>query len=224
MSFLFFFQNTSGALVPTDRELSQDMAAAIIEDVVRPFFLFEGIFASSTLRLWDGNLDLLWDSVTWLGNGWFKGFSDVKEDNESNSKGLDILLSGVPSTLVSLILSEQNHACRGKLYLGLFDDTYTIIDDPYLLFEGSLSSPKINDSSDSCEVTLSYEDDLVILQNNKESRYNHESQQRFFPGDLGFEFVASIQNWSGFWGNKEKPKTQKQTKKPSRQKNKSKKR
>lgn len=204
-------------------ELSAEMIAALDEDLIRPFLLFKGVFTSSTLRLWTGTHDLSYDSQTWLGNGWLQGFSNVSEDNEISSKGIDIELSGVPSSLVSLILSEQAFSNTGQLYLGLFNSSMVIIDTPILLFSGKLSAPSINDSGDTSKIVLSYEDDLVILQGSDESRYNHESQQRHFPGNLGFEFVSAIQTWSGFWGNKEKTQVAQKAKKSSRSKNKGKK-
>lgn len=188
------------------RALHTDTVTALSAPVLRPFFLFEGSFAFSTLRLWDGYGDLSYDGQTWLGNGWFSGIGDVGEDNDIKSNGVDVFLSGVPLALVSLILTESRHSCRGKLYLGLFDEDGAIINTPYLLFEGALSSPRIDDSSNGSQIVLSYEDDLIFIQKSSELRNNHETQQSLFPGDRGFEYVTSLQEWTGFWGYKEKPK------------------
>ena len=183
--------------------LSGDMVTEFEASTLRPIFIFEGTFASSVLRLWDGFGNLTWDSHTWLGNGWFKGMSDVSEDGKLTSKGIDVLLSGVPQSLISLILSEQRHSARGKVWLGCLDSFGAIVDAPYMLFEGGLSSPRINDSTDTAEIVLSYEDDLIILQKSKSLRYNNDAQKALFPLDKGFEYVASLQDWKGFWGNKE---------------------
>lgn len=191
---------------------------------IHPFFLFEGVFASSTLRLWDGIGDLSWNSQTWLGNGWLKGFSDVKESGVVRANGLDVLLSGVPQALVSLILTEARHTCRATLRLGCFDDSGAIVADPYILFEGGLSSPRITDSGDSSEVTLSYEDDLVILQKSSDLRWNDASQRSLFPDDRGFEYIPALQSWTGFWGNKTKPKVAKDKKSTKKNKDKSRRR
>lgn len=188
------------------RALHADMITALNADVLRPFFLFEAEFASSTLRLWDGYGDLSYASELWLGNGWFRGISEVIEDNDIRSNGIDVFLSGVPLSLVSLILTEARHSCRGKVYVGCFDASNNIINDPYLLFEGVLSSPRIDDSSNASQVVLSYEDDLISILKSSELRYNHETQQSLFPGDRGFEYVVGLQKWTGFWGYKEKPK------------------
>lgn len=177
------------------------MISALSSSVVRPILIFEATFYTSTLRLWDGLGNLSWNSQVWLGNGWFKGVSDISETSKITSKGVDIALSGVPQSLISLILNEQRHTARGKVWLGCLDASEAVIDSPYLLFEGGLSAPRINDSVDTSNIVLSYEDDLIILQKNKELRYNNESQKALFPTDKGFEYVASIQDWKGYWGN-----------------------
>lgn len=187
------------------RNLTNDVIAAFTASSVRPFFLFEGIFASSTLRLFSGLGDFSFDGETWLGNGWFKGIGDIAEDNSISAHGVDILLSGVPLSLVSLILSEARHSSRGSIYIGAFDSSWDTIDDPYLLFEGALSAPRIDDSADIAEVVLSYEDDLIMLNRSRELRNNEQSQRSIFPSDKGFQYVESIQKWQGFWGDKEKP-------------------
>lgn len=188
------------------RNLTSGMVTALTAGTLRPFFLFQGEFLSSTLCLWDGYGDLSWNGLTWLGNGWFRGQSDLTEDGEIKSDGVDINLNGVPSALVSLILTEATHASRGSIWMGCFDSAGSIVADPYLLFTGALSAPRINDSNDTADIVLSYEDDLIMLNRTKELRYNHESQQSLFPGDLGFIYVAGLANWTGFWGNKTDPR------------------
>lgn len=195
------------------RALTGSMVTALSAGTVRPFFLFEGTFATSTLRLWDGYGDLNWNAQTWLGNGWFRGMSEIPEDNDITANGIDVFMSGVPLALISLLLNDTRHSCRGKVYLGCFDSSEAIVADPYLLFEGALSAPRVDDSAGASQVALSYEDDLIMILRSSDLRFNHESQQSIFPGDRGFEYVAALQKWTGFWGYKEKPKPEKPKKK-----------
>lgn len=188
------------------RGLSAGMQTEVQASTLRPFFLISVNFPSAPLLLWDGYGDLIWSAATWLGNGWFQGFTDIREDNDINSKGVDILLSGVPQSLVSLILTEARHSVRGTIRIGMFDSSGAIIADPYLLFEGALSAPRIDESGETSQLTLTFEDDLIRLNRDKELRYTHESQQSIFSADLGFQYVAKLQDWNGFWGTKKKPK------------------
>lgn len=187
------------------RDLTSGVITALEAGTLRPFFLFEGVFATQTLRLWTGIGNLSWSSQTWLGNGWLQGFSDFQEGNEIKATGIDVRLSGVPQSLISLLLTESRHSSRGLVYVGFFDSSNAIVVDPYMLFAGALSAPRIDDSSDRAQIIINYEDDLIMISRSKELRYNQESQQAIFPTDRGFEYVAGIQKWTGFWGDKEKP-------------------
>lgn len=77
-----------------------------------------------------------------------------------------------------------------------------MIDDPILMFEGKLDVPSIQEGGDTSTITLSYESRLIDLQRSRESRYTNEDQQRAFAGDLGCEFVASLQEKQITWGKK----------------------
>ena len=186
------------------RDFTPDMLDALTANPLRPFFLFRGDFLTQSIRLWDGFGDLVWSGQTWLGNGWWRGIADVKENNQISSEGMDIVLSAVPQSIISLALTEVSHSCRGKVWLGFFDEAGAIVEDPKVIFEGSLSTPNISQGEDTSELTLSYDDDLIVLKKKKERRYNHEAQQAMFPGDRGFEYVASLKDWSLWWGSKPK--------------------
>jgi hypothetical protein len=75
-----------------------------------------------------------------------------------------------------------------------------VIVDPYLAFEGRLDIPSIQEDGDNSIITISYESRLIDLERSREIRYTHEEQTRLFPGDLGFEYVASMQEKEVLWG------------------------
>ncbi len=77
-----------------------------------------------------------------------------------------------------------------------------LVDDPYLLKRGQLDVAVIDDTGESCKISVSYEDRLVDLQRPRERRYTHEDQQIDYPGDKGFEFVPTLQDMQLQWGRK----------------------
>lgn len=184
------------------RALSVDMLSEIEEATIRPFYLFEAAFSVDTLRLYSGSGDLSWDSETWLGNGWFRGLGSIRETGEIQATGIDVILNGVPSALVSLVLSQARQNLSGKLYLGFFDAAGDIIEDPYLLFEGGLDVPRVRDAYNDSTITLTYESNLVRLKRKKELRYTDQMQKQMFPGDYGFGYMVMMAEWSGYWGTK----------------------
>jgi hypothetical protein len=181
----------------------------------RPIIFFSSDFASSTLRLWNGYGDLTWDSLTWLGNGWFSGIEGGDETGELEAVDMTIVLSGISSTLVSLLLSDQKQGGMGRLYIGFLDSAGAVIANPYLWWQGGYSHAEISEAADQTMARLTYESVLVDMDKPREGRWTHDSQQDIFPGDKGFEYVVAAANWSGQWGGKkEKQEKNNKNKKP----------
>jgi hypothetical protein len=78
----------------------------------------------------------------------------------------------------------------------------TLIADPVLAASGRLDVPNLEDSEDTCSITITYEGRLIGLLQAREWRYTDESQQVLFPGDRGFEYVTTIQDKDIQWGTK----------------------
>lgn len=184
--------------------MSRNLGSSIVSEItsaqMSPFLLFEGEFASGTLRLWSGIGDLSWNSYTWTGVGSLASISSVTETADTSAQGITVSLSGIPSSLVSLFLGDVRQGSAGKVYLGFADSSGDVISSPYMLFEGRLDVPAMEESAESAVISITYESRLIDLERPRESRYTNEDQQREFAGDLGFEFVPSLQDISINWG------------------------
>jgi hypothetical protein len=185
-----------------------------------PIYLFEAWFGGTALRYWSGDGDLVWDGETWLGNGVFMGLSSLRENEQLEADGLDVILAGVPAEIVSLVLTYAQHNAAGKVYLGFMQPGRAVIDDPIVLFSGTLDVPKISDGPTQLTISLTYESTLILLKEAKDLRYTDAQQKQMFPGDKGFEFVEQIDQWSAYWGKTkaqiEAEKKQKKKKKSSK--------
>jgi hypothetical protein len=182
------------------RDLTVSVQNAISADQVSPIILFEGEFASSTVRVWSGFGDLSWNSQTWIGVGTFGGISSIGETADIKANGVTISLSGIPLDMISLALSEVRQNKVGRVYMGFMDSSNDVISDPYLAFEGRLDVPAIQDDAETAVITITYESRLIDLQKAREIRYTDEEQKRLYSGDKGLEFVASLQEADIVWG------------------------
>lgn len=182
------------------RLLSSGVQSAVSAAEVSPILLFEGDFASGTLNIWSGFGDLTWGSATWTGAGTLFSVSAIEETSDVSAKGASITLSGIPSDMISLVLSDIRQNALGRVYLGFLDSSGEIVVDPYMIFEGRLDIPALQENGETSTITISYESRLIDLQRTRESRYTNEDQQREFPGDLAFEFVPNLQEISINWG------------------------
>lgn len=179
-----------------------------------PIAFFEGVFASSTVRLWTGYGDLSWNGQTWLGNGWFQGIEGAEESDRVEAFDMTIILMGVPSSVVSLALGDQKQGAAGKIWIGFLNGS-SVVSDPYLWWQGKYSHGEIEEQPDTSTIRLFYESHLVDLQRPKEYRWNKQTQEIFFSGDTGFDFMKAAANYNGAWGA-QKVKPTKDNKKRNR--------
>lgn len=181
------------------RDLTAGVQAAIAATQVQPFLLFEGLFANGYVRTWSGYGDLSWNGNIWTGIGSLGGVSAIQESAEIQANGISVTLTGIPSEFISLVLQESQQGKSGKVYIGFFDES-GIIADPYLVFEGKLDIPSIQEDGETSMVTITYESRLIDLQRSRETRLTNEEQQREYAGDLGCEFVPTMKEITLNWG------------------------
>ena len=184
----------------TGRGLTPTFAAALADRDMRPAILFEGEFASGWVRFWSGLGEIKWAGKTWTGAGHLLGIGTIEETSAVVAGGTSVSLSGVPVELVQRSIEEARQGLPGRVWIGLLTEERQIIADPVLAFAGRLDVPEITDDAEACRITISYESRLIDLNNAREWRYTHESQQALHPGDLGFEYVTVIQDREIKWG------------------------
>lgn len=190
------------------RSLSTEVQSVVASTEVRPFLIFEGEFWDAVggtpdyVRAWSGLGDLSWDSKTWIGTGTLISITDVKETQDNSANGITVTLNGVPSDLISLALQSIRQGKIGTVWLGFMNESNTIVDSPILLFQGRLDIPSIDEDGENCAISITYESRLIDLKRPREARYTDQYQQDTYPGDLGCNFVASIQEINLVWGRK----------------------
>ena len=184
--------------------MSRNLTAAFIDElnatVKTGVIFYEAEFASGMLYLWSGFGDIDWNGQTWVGSGALVKFSQITETSEVRADGIIATLSGISEDFRSLVLSEVQQGKPGIIYIGFIDDNGDVVVDPANAFDGRLDVPTMKDSGKDIVISLSYETRLRDLERARELRYTNESQQLTFEGDLGFEYVPSLQQWAGVWG------------------------
>src|SRR4028118_282679 len=139
------------------RNLTSDFINAASSSSCRPVVFLEADFASSVLRLWNGVGDISWRGLTWFGNGWFQGIEGGDEATEVEAVDMTVILSGVPSSVISLVLGQQKQGGAGRLYIGFLDAAGSVIADPYLWWSGFYSHAEIDYDPDEATVKLYYD-------------------------------------------------------------------
>ncbi len=182
------------------RAMTTAAEAALTATDLRPVMFFEGEFPSAAVRLWTGLGPISWNSQTWEGAGSLIGLTSVEEGTDVVATGVEVTLAGVPPQFVSAVIADAQQGLPGRVWIGFLDAAGALIVDPVQVFTGRLDVPQIADGAETCTITISYESRLIDLNRPREFRYTHESQQVLFPGDLGFAYVAGLQDKEITWG------------------------
>lgn len=178
------------------RSLTTSVSTAIGQSVVEPFFAVDFDFASGPLYLWSGYGDLVIGSKTYLGAGQLMNLSTVEETTEIEAKGATITLSGIPSSFLSLALTEQYQGRECRIYLGIVSNPSDYME----VFTGELDQMNISEDASTSTIAVTAENVLIKLERPVVRRFTDQDQKSRFPTDKGLEFVASLQDKEIYWG------------------------
>ena len=206
------------------RDLSTNTIDNISQDVVYPFFATELKFdGDNTLRLWTGQGTLVLDDGTsWVGTGNLLNISAIEETSELAVKGATLTLSGVPSEVLSLALSEPYQGRVCNIYFGTFSQgsilqessSYILLQDGSRInletgekgfneiFSGYMDQMNIEESGETSTIQLLVENKLVDLERARVARFTSGYQKSIYAGDLGLDFVEDLQDKQISWGRK----------------------
>lgn len=202
------------------RDLTTGILDLIDDDVVYPFFAVELLFDTDALHLWTGLGDLVYNNTFYTGTGNLLNISDVEETVEIAARGATLTLSGIPTEVLSLALTEPYQGRQCKIYFGLFnkgkllqeDSAYILLEDGSRIalelqelglteiFAGYMDQMNIQENADTCDIELKVENKLVDLERARVRRYSSGYQKSVYPNDKGFDFVEDLQDKEIVWG------------------------
>ena len=176
------------------------MQTAVTASKMSPILLCELDFASGTVYAWTGTGNLSWGGNTFIGVGSFGGIDSAPETTDIRATNINLSLSGIPSGMISLLLSDNYQGRAAKVWFGLVDGSMNVISNPLLIFGGNMDTAKIDDNGSLSTISITAENTLVDLQNPRIRRFTDQDQQNQYPGDLGLQFVGRIQSMTLNWG------------------------
>ena len=166
-------------------------AATALQSRMCPLAVLIEMDLAPALNLNTSSLDLTFGGTTYLGT---KGLGSIGavEDTPTEAKGLDFMLSGVATTMVSLALGNDVQGKAVRLKLAIFDPaTYQILDASQC-WAGVLDVMGIEDdaSSKTGVLHVSSEHAGIDLFRPYVSLWSDGEQQRLFPGDPSLQYMA----------------------------------
>lgn len=129
-------------------------------------------------------------SQTYTASSHLLGISNVGEANQPIKNTIQISLSGVEQTYISVALNNNIIGDEVKIWKGLLDSSNALIADPFLLYYGTIDEFSISDNTEVANLVLSTTSHWGQFEKISGRQTSNNSQQRFFSTDVGMEFSA----------------------------------
>lgn len=184
------------------RDLNPSTESASQQEEVRPVLFLELQFASETSYVWSGIGPIDWNEETWLGLGQIGEISTIEETAHLKAAGVSMKLSGLSPTLLDKALVGKAEYRRRpiNIWLGFSDPSGVAFSEPALVLSGQMDIMSVV-VGETLTIELTAENDLIDLQRPRTRRYTPEDQKETYPDDLGFDYVAALQDMTIEWPN-----------------------
>lgn len=184
------------------RSLSAGMITEVTAKSLSPILLMKAEFDSGDLNLWTGIGSLTYNGDTYVGAGNLIGVSAVKESIGVEAHGVNFSLSGLPTSLISLALTEDYQGRAASCWFAALDSAGALVSSPYLLFKGRMDVLEILEGGETATLTMRCENLLIDFRRQKTRRYSDDDQKEAYSTDRGLEFVDQMQDREIIWGVK----------------------
>lgn len=194
------------------RAIPSSLLNALVGDNIKPFYAVELMFDTRTttdingdtvnigpLRMWTGlgdkTINVQGSDQVFTGTGSLLTIGDLEEVGDLSAKSVELTLSGIPVSIVSLALQEPYQRRVMRLYLGEQSDSSVVE-----IFSGKMDKMRISDEANSSTIALTVESKLIELERPSGWRYTDENHQSRYAGDSFFSYVQSLQDKTLVWG------------------------
>ena len=175
------------------RGLSNSVKTELATGNIRPVHLIHLNFATP-VYLTDCSFALTssisGSSRTYTASGHILNVGNTQESSEPIKNSLNLTLSGVDQTYISIVLNENIINSDVFIYRGYLDANLALISDPFLLFYGTIDEYKISDDTNTARLNLTVTSHWGNFSKTSGRTTTDNSQKRFFPNDKGMTFSA----------------------------------
>ena len=152
-------------------------------------------FTSGVQRYTTAAAPMTWNGFTWAGGVDPAVLGVLRETEQGEQVGLQIRLSGVPSSQRAIALGEHIQGRRLSVWVAPMSvDTYALVDTPILDFQGLMDSPELDDAEDgTMTITVDVESKEARFLRANVRRYTDRDHQQRFPNDTICRFTSQTE-------------------------------
>ena len=182
------------------RSISSAMVTESKKPELSPVVLVKMGFASGFIYVWPGYGDLVWNGMTFKGLGTLGKIEPSTDTSDLSAQGATFILEGVSSASLALAIGQVQQGLPAITWLGFFNAQNALVRDPTILFSGLTDVCKINETGETCEISVTCENKFARLSTLSSRRFTSDDQALDYPGDVGFIYVPSLQDSSVLFG------------------------
>ena len=183
------------------RNIGAEFLLALQEGYLYPVIGVEMYFASGPVRICTWNQDLFINENVFTAASNLLQVSTIEDGAEVHARGINVSLSGFDPTLLPLVLNDFQVGLPVTIYFASFNTQSEFqVSNFCVAWQGRTDEPTITVSPDTATISVACESILMDMNTPVPWRYTNQDQQLWFPGDLGFSFVNSIQSIPIYWG------------------------
>tara|TARA_R100000742_G_C4260698_1_gene78500 strand:- start:168 stop:734 length:567 start_codon:yes stop_codon:yes gene_type:complete len=175
------------------RGLSSDVKTELATQNIKPVYLVTIGFPTPiniTNHSHDLTSSVSGSSVTYSASGHLLNINAISESSKPTKNTLRIVLSGVDQTYVSVVLGTSVIGDVVTIYRGFLNSSNALIDDPFLLYYGTIDEVQVADSTTTATVGMNVTSHWGQFEKVGGRTTADNSQRRFFSSDEGMEFSA----------------------------------
>ena len=182
------------------RNLDSSVQDALTQSKILSADLIE-IHFDTPVYYTNANLDISYDSITapdsgansYLAQGQFLEFGNVKESGSITVNTLDISFTAVDLTTIGLVMNNNYIDKRVVLYRVIFDSSGEFNGNKvFQIFDGRITAWKISEAQETATLTIQCASQFADFEKTAGRTTSIASQQIFFNNDKGMEFSNQI--------------------------------
>ena len=135
---------------------------------------------------------ITYDSNNYISGGIILDLADIQEDASINTGQINLTLSNASTTILTDLLTYGHIDKAITVFFALLNDDSTVVDSPFEVFAGSINGMRISESAKESKLVLNVSNHWAQLNQWAGRTLTDSSQQRFFNGDLSFDFVPQV--------------------------------
>lgn len=146
-----------------------------------------------------GNRSIRYAGNDWTAIGGIGAIDTIGEGTDGSATGVKATLYQIPSEFRDDIADQAVRGCLYELYVGALDPSYREVVGFKKLWVGRLDSYDITDAGETLTVSAGGESRMRDQRRPAIKRFTDWWQQRKYPGDLAFQYVARMTEVPILW-------------------------